>query len=145
MAIGEQPAVGGDRMAARQRNATLLDERPALPLATESERFELTDDLEGKRIIEFKHIDVVTIETSVSERSVGGAATHQSIDVASSPNQVPGRWHLVGRAEKVRSRTEQMNGRDRRVDAVGARDDEGATSFGRHGAVQQMEWVGDHW
>lgn len=68
-------------MATVDGDVAIGDERSALAVAAEAESFQLTDDFEGERVVEFQHVDVVPAHPGVAERALGGApATTRSRD-----------------------------------------------------------------
>ena len=102
-------------MAAADGDVPVGDEWSAFALAAESERLQLTNDLERERIVEFQHVHLVTPESRVSERTVGGAGTDLTVDVIAAPaGQVPRGWVLIRRAVKVRAAAQYV---DRLADA----------------------------
>ncbi len=110
VAEGHRSSVGGDRMAPVDGDVTVGNEWSTLAVAAESESFELADDLEGERIVEFQHVHVVRPHPGAAERALGRAPSDHAVNViAASTDEVECGRVLIRRAVEVRAAAQHVD------------------------------------
>ena len=123
----------------------VLDERAALARWAEAEGLELPDDLEREGIVELGHVDIAGREAGHREGGLRRAGAHETGRKGVGAGlKVPHRGHDVGRPERIAGPAEDPHGCRAVTGTLGRGQDEGASTLGRGGAVQEMERVGNH-
>src|SRR5215213_4295536 len=108
VAEGHEAPVGRHRELAGRTDAPVHDEVATFADLAEPEGLELTDDLEGERVVELADVDVGGLQTRRLERPPSGPAPEQAVRVPRDPttDEVVGRWVLVVGPDPVHPRTE---------------------------------------
>jgi len=110
VAEGHGAPVRGDRMTPVGGDVTVGDEWPPFTIAAESERLQLPNDLERKRIVKFKDIHVVAANSCVAEGAIGRASAHYTINVvAAPPREIPRGRVLIRRPVEIRAAAQHVD------------------------------------
>ena len=146
VAEGHGAAVGGDRERAPRGDVARLDERPALAHGAEAVGLQLADDLEGERVVELGYVDVGRPEARPWRRRRRPLGPRPTLRRSAPSGPAKSHTGAIGvrRAEAVAATARgSRRGSRGRPAPVGVGQDQRAAALGRHGAVEQVERLGD--